>query len=113
MSAMTRPTANGVSRTLGRKTKRSQSHGTRVRGITDVTPGFKVWTEPNGKGYVVVEHKTGRGPFNRDRTIVGREDHDAAMAEALERYAAILTDAGYTVVTAEPLALIVTGRVDA
>lgn len=96
MSAKTPINAAVVSRVLGKREKRSQSHATRVRGYHDITAGFKV-REPQGwsKYYgqqVWVEYRSASGNAGVRASM---DESGEAKRARLERYAQVLRDAGY------------------
>lgn len=107
---MTYPTANGVSRTLGRRHKRSESHGTRVRGYRSKTAGFTVTgTERGSKRtpVVLVEHVLSTSVHDRNA------DYSRIVENAIDGYADTLQRAGYLIeATYEGISsrIIVTGK---
>lgn len=115
MTTATMPTANGVSRTLGRAFKRSETHATRVRGYNETTRGFRVYTDEYS-GWVVVAHVHPRGVFSRDAFTDRNQDRDQVRTNWLNRYATHLERAGYTIefgTDGTERALLVTGRTNA
>jgi hypothetical protein len=78
--------ATQVSRVLGVHCMRSRKRSSRIRGMSIIGSGFKV-TKPYEWAPVCVEHVGQDGVPVTDKRF---------LMERLERYVAILTEAGYT-----------------